>query len=49
MMRYLNMYDSLSCLNCLSCMTACSVENRMRMERDAGVDIDVTVCSGTSR
>ena len=38
-MRYLNMYDSLSCLNCLSCMTACSVENRMRMERDAGVDI----------
>ncbi len=38
-MRYLNMYDSLSCLNCLSCMSACSVENRMRMERDAGVDI----------
>lgn len=38
-MRYINMYDSLSCINCLSCMSACSVENRMRMERDAGVDM----------
>ena len=35
-MRYLNLYDSLSCLNCLACMSACSVENRMRLERDAG-------------
>lgn len=38
-MRYLNMYDSLSCLNCSACMSACSMENRMRMERDSGVDI----------
>ena len=39
-MRYLNLYDSISCLNCLACMSACSVENRMRMERDAGVSIE---------
>jgi formate dehydrogenase iron-sulfur subunit len=39
-MRYLNMYDSLSCLNCLACMSACSVENRMRMERDEGVSLE---------
>ncbi|MGV8075348.1 MAG: 4Fe-4S dicluster domain-containing protein [Syntrophobacteraceae bacterium] len=39
-MRYLNMYDSISCLNCLACMSACSVENRMRMERDSGVHIE---------
>nr|WP_320192257.1 4Fe-4S dicluster domain-containing protein [uncultured Desulfobacter sp.] len=37
-MRYLNLYDSLSCLNCAACMSACSVENRMRLERDQGVD-----------
>lgn len=43
MMRYLNMYDSLSCLNCAACMSACSVENRMRMQRDAGVDITRSV------
>ena len=36
-MRYLNLYDSISCLNCLACMSACSVENRMRLERDVGV------------
>ena len=39
-MRYLNLYDSISCLNCLACMSACSVENRMRMERDAGVSME---------
>ena len=39
-MRYLNMYDSLSCLNCLACMSACSMENRMRMERDEGVSLE---------
>ncbi|MBW2572220.1 MAG: hypothetical protein JRE61_07625 [Deltaproteobacteria bacterium] len=39
-MRYLNMYDSLSCLNCLACMSACSMENRMRMERDEGVNLE---------
>lgn len=39
-MRYLNMYDSLSCLNCLACMSACSVENRMRMQRDEGVSLE---------
>lgn len=39
-MRYLNMYDSISCLNCLACMSACSMENRMRMERDAGVTLE---------
>ena len=39
-MRYLTMYDSISCLNCLACMSACSMENRMRSERDAGVSIE---------
>ena len=39
-MRYLNMYDSISCLNCLACMSACSMENRMRMERDEGITIE---------
>jgi formate dehydrogenase iron-sulfur subunit len=39
-MRYINMYDSISCLNCLACMSACSMENRMRMERDAGVNLE---------
>ena len=39
-MRYLNMYDSLSCLNCLACMSACSMENRMRMERDEGISLE---------
>ena len=39
-MRYLNMYDSISCLNCLACMSACSMENRMRLERDAGVSLE---------
>jgi formate dehydrogenase iron-sulfur subunit len=39
-MRYLNMYDSISCLNCLACMSACSMENRMRLERDSGVSIE---------
>ena len=43
MMRYLIMYDSLSCLNCSACMSACSMENRMRMERDSGVDISRAV------
>ncbi len=39
-MRYLNMYDSLSCLNCLACMSACSMENRMRMQRDEGISLE---------
>ena len=39
-MRYLNMYDSISCLNCLACMSACSMENRMRMQRDEGITIE---------
>ena len=39
-MRYLIMYDSMSCLNCMACMSACSMENRMRMERDEGVSIE---------
>ena len=39
-MRYLNMYDSLSCLNCMACMSACSMENRMRLERDKGVSLE---------
>ncbi len=39
-MRYLIMYDSISCLNCLACMSSCSVENRMRMERDEGVTFE---------
>ncbi len=39
-MRYLNMYDSISCLNCLACMSACSMENRMRMQRDEGISIE---------
>lgn len=39
-MRYLNMYDSISCLNCLACMSACSMENRMRLERDSGINIE---------
>jgi formate dehydrogenase iron-sulfur subunit len=39
-MRYLNMYDSISCLNCLACMSACSMENRMRLERDKGVNLE---------
>lgn len=39
-MRYLNLYDSISCLNCLACMSACSMENRMRLERDSGVSIE---------
>jgi formate dehydrogenase iron-sulfur subunit len=39
-MRYLNLYDSISCLNCLACMSACSVENRMRLERDVGVSLE---------
>lgn len=38
-MRYVNLYDSLSCMNCAACMSACSMENRMRLERDEGVDI----------
>lgn len=40
MMRYLNMYDSISCLNCMACMSACSMENRMRMERDEGITLE---------
>ena len=39
-MRYLHLYDSISCLNCLACMSACSAENRMRMERDAALSIE---------
>lgn len=39
-MRYLNMYDSLSCLNCMACMSACSMENRMRMQRDEGISLE---------
>lgn len=38
-MRYLNMYDSISCLNCMACMSACSMENRMRMQRDEGISL----------
>jgi Fe-S-cluster-containing dehydrogenase component len=37
-MRYINMYDSISCLNCLACMSACSMETGC-MERDAGVNL----------
>ena len=39
-MRHINLYDSISCLNCLACMSACSMENRMRSERDAGVSLE---------
>lgn len=42
-MRYINMYDSISCLNCMACMSACSMENRMRMERDEGVNLERAV------
>ncbi len=42
-MRYLTMYDSISCFNCLACMSACSMENRMRMERDEGVALERVV------
>lgn len=42
-MRSLILYDSISCLNCLACMSACSVENRMRLERDAGVNFERAV------
>lgn len=42
-MKQLMMYDTMSCLNCLACMSACSVENRMRMERDQGIHLERSV------
>ena len=39
-MKQLMLYDTMSCLNCFACMSACSVENRMRMERDQGIHIE---------
>ena len=38
-MKQLMLYDTMSCLNCFACMSACSVENRMRMERDQGIHL----------
>ncbi len=42
MKRYLNCYDTHSCVRCFSCMTNCSVENRVRLQRDQHIPSEQT-------
>ena len=36
-------YDTTSCIRCFSCMIGCSVENRLRMQREESVGVERTI------
>lgn len=39
----LNCYDSQACLRCSSCMVNCSVENRVRLQREESIGVEKSV------
>lgn len=42
MKQQLNCYDSQACIRCSSCMVNCSVENRVRLQRENGIGVEKT-------